>query len=215
MRFTGGHVDTAGPLAGGWVVFAAPVGTTVVRRVPLLTDHPSYGELSITDPHGRTHSLGTVGSSTGLLAGSCAPAPSSTTQAPTTTVTLPPTTGPPPADLAAAQAAVEAAYRTVFTAGANSKAVAPNLQGGGSPLSPAARAELQQSYGDILGKLTVRFNEFEFVSATEAALSFDLLSNGQPITATTTGLAVLEGGHWKVARATFCSIITRANIACA
>ena len=217
VQFTGGRRDVASPLTGGWVVLAGALPATRARPVPLLNENTSAvtGAVRVTDRSGRSRSLGNVQSSSGPVSAACFPGTSSVGPAPTTTTTLPPATGPPPADPAAAQAAAEAAYRTVFTAGANSKAVAPSLQGGGSPLSPAARTELQQGYGDILGKLTVRFNDFEFVSSTEAALSFDLLLNGQPITATTTGLAVLEDGHWKVARATFCSIITRANISCA
>jgi hypothetical protein len=68
---------------------------------------------------------------------------------------------------------------------------------------------LKQGYGDITGKLKVRVNDFRFLSPTEAALSFDLLFNGQPITATTVGRALLVTGHWKVARATFCDIVGR------
>jgi hypothetical protein len=39
--------------------------------------------------------------------------------------------------------------------------------------------------------------------------------NGAPVTAPTVGQAVLVNGKWKVARATFCTIVGRANIPCA
>ena len=210
MQFTKGHTDTTRPLAHGLVALASTVSIPV-RQVPLLSDTSMLGTLRVVDHQGHATSLGPV-SRFGLFAPGCGLHPS--ISVPTTSTTLPSLTGPSPTNAAAARAAVEAAYRAVFNGMSGSPQVSQNLEGGAPPLTPAARAQLPQEYGDVLGKLTVRFNSFEFLNATTAVLSFDLLSNGQPITATSMGEAVLEDGHWKVTRESLCQIITRAGIAC-
>jgi hypothetical protein len=211
MHFSKGHTDTARPLSNGLVVLASTVAIPL-RTAPLLSDTSMLGELRVIDQQGRQRSLGEVGSGLGSLVPGCGFPPS--VSVPTTTTTLPSPTGPPPTNAGAARAAVEAAYRAVFNGTVNSSQVSQNLEGGAPPLTPAARAQLQQEYGDVLGHLTVRVNNFQFLNATTAVLSFDLLSNGQPITATSTGEAVLEDGHWKVTRASLCSVISRAGIPC-
>ncbi len=218
MQFTGGHTDSATPLPGGWIVLASSVKSLPIVRhpVPLLTDVAGpLGQLSVIDHSGHRHSLGTVTSTSGASAftacftrGSPGPTVPETAPPPT----LPQPTGAPPADQAGAQRAIEAAYHRVFEAAANANA-APDIEGG-QALSDAERKQLQQGYGDITGKLKVRVNDFRFLSPTEAALSFDLLLNGQPITATTVGRAILVNGQWKVARATFCDIVGRGGIQC-
>ena len=218
MQFTGGHTDSATPLPGGWVVLASSVKSLPIVRhpVPLLTDAGvSLGQLSFIDHGGHRHTLGTVSSTSSASAftacfarGSPGPTVPETAPPPT----LPQPTGAPPADQAGARAAIEAAFHRVFEAAANANA-APDIEGG-QALSDAERKQLQQGYGDITGKLKVRVNDFRFLSPTEAALSFDLLLNGQPITATTVGRAVLVNGRWKVGRATFCEVVGRGGIQC-
>jgi hypothetical protein len=217
MHFAKGPVDAMAPLRDGWVALAAPVknasGST--HPVPLLTDlNPSLGLLRVTDAKGHTTTqLASQGG------GGFAPRPECFTQPGpgpvplvTTPSTLPPA-GAPPADPTGAQREIEAAYTKVFTNKAQ-KPQDPNVLEGYPLLTEAQQAELRKGYGDILGKIKVRFNDFRFVSPTEAALSFDLLLDGSPITATTIGRAVLQDGHWKVAKATFCQILGRGNIKC-
>jgi hypothetical protein len=217
MQFTGGHTDSATPLPGGWVLLASSVKSLPMVRhpVPLLTDVASLGQLSVIDRSGHRHSLGTVTSTSAASAftacftrGSPGPTVPETAPPPS----LPQATGSPPADQAGAQKAIEAAYHRLFETSAYSTDAA-DLEGAPA-LSDAGRKQLQQGYGDITGKLKVRVNDFRFLSPTEAALSFDLLLNGQPITATTVGRAVLVNGKWKVARATFCDIVGRGGIQC-
>ena len=50
--------------------------------------------------------------------------------------------------------------------------------------------------------------------ALVVAAAFDLLLNGQPVTATTVGHAVPLNGQWKVARATICDVVGRGGIHC-
>jgi hypothetical protein len=226
MHFAGGPTDRAAPLPGGWVILAAPVkAPPVVRRpVPLLTDTtPSLGTLSTIDKRGHEHPVGSVRAAIGYtVPTSCLPHPPSggvggsssqgLTPATTTPTTLPPPTGPPPTDPTQARQAIETAYRKIFESKANRN---NNRYLQGAPvLTPSELAQLQAGYGDILGKLRVRINDFRFLSTTTAALSFDLLLNGQPISPTTIGQAVLVKGQWQVARATFCAVIGRANIPC-
>jgi hypothetical protein len=225
VHFAGGPTVRATPVTGGWVVVSARVNPPpVVRRpVPLLTDtNATVGTFSTIDRQGHSHLVGSVRLGSGYpVASSCLPhsAGGASVQPRTGTSAgvapppaLPAATGPPPASPAVARQQVEAAYRAVFTANGSS-GVAPNLEGGAA-LSDAARKQLQAGYRDILGKLTVRIGDFGFLSPTQAALQFDLLLNGQPVTATTVGQAVLVNGKWKVARATFCAIITRASVPC-
>ena len=224
MRFTGGPTDRVAPQKDGWVVLAARVKVppVVSRPVPLLTDTtPSLGTLSVVDRHGRTSSLGSVLAETGFaIPSSCVPRPPGTVgsggfsgqgvvAAP---AALPTPTGPPPADPVPARQAIETAYRKIFESAANRN---NNRYLEGAPvLTPAELRQLQSGYGDITGKLKVRINDFRFLNPTQAALSFDLLLNGQPVTGTTIGQAVFSNGQWKVARVTFCAVMSRANVAC-
>jgi len=224
MRFAGGPTDHAAPLAGGWVVLAAQVKAppAVHRPVPLLTDTttPPLGTLSTVDRLGHTHAVGPVPAAIGYpIPSSCLQRPPGVggnsqplTATPTTAATLPQPTGPAPTDQSGARQAIETAYRRVFESPANRN---NNRYLQGSPvLTPSERRQLQAGYGDILGKIRVRFNDFRFLNSTQAALSFDLLLNGQPINPTTSGEAVLINGQWQVTRASFCAVITRSNITC-
>ena len=225
MHFAGGPTDKAAPLPGGWVVLAARVKVPPVlhRPVPLLTDTtpPPLGTLSTVDRLGRAHPVGSVPAAIGYaIPSSCVPRPPTgsssqpviATPATTTPSTLPQPTGPGPADPGRARQAVEYAYRRVFEspAGRNNNRY---LQGG-AVLNAAERQQLVAGYGDILGKIRVRINDFRFLNPTRAALSFDLLLNGQPISPATIGEAILVKGQWQVARASFCAVIARANITC-
>jgi hypothetical protein len=223
VHFAGGPTARATPVAGGWVVVTArgKVPAIVRRPVPLLTDttaNATVGTFSTVDRAGHSHPVGSVRLGTGYpVSNSCLPHEGGASVQPIiatpTPLALPAATGPPPANPTAARQQIEAAYHAVFTANGNG-AVSPDLEG--APLlTDAARKQLQAGYGDILGKLTVRVNDFRFLSPTQAALSFDLLLNGAPVTATTVGQAVLVSGKWKVARATFCTVVGRANIPCA
>jgi hypothetical protein len=220
MRFTGGPTDRVAPLKDGWVVLAARVKAlpVVSRPVPLLTDvTPSLGTLSVVDRHGRTSSLGSVLAESGYaVPSSCVPRPLGSGGASQPIIAapaaLPTPTGPPPADPVPARQAIETAYRKIFESTANRN---NNRYLEGAPvLTPAELRQLQSGYGDITGKLKVRINDFRFLNPTQAALSFDLILNGQPVTATTIGQAVFSNGQWKVARVTFCAVMSRANVAC-
>lgn len=213
VRFAGGHTDQATPFRDGVAVLGSPVKAPPARPVPLLTDvNRPIGTVTLVDRKGRHQSLGALKPSSGGFPITCSGAPATGTTPTTAPQPLPPPTGTAPADAAAARQAVEAVYRHLFTAKANSNQGA-DIEGG-YPLTPEAAKQFQAQYGDIIGKLTLRINSFEFVSSTDAALSFDLLLNGQAVTATTIGHAVLVGGQWKVARATFCTLLQRANIPC-
>ena len=64
------------------------------------------------------------------------------------------------------------------------------------------------------GAIVVQINWIDWDSPTHATLNFDLLAHGAPITATTTGDAVFEHGHWRMGRATWCEIAGRGGVRC-
>jgi hypothetical protein len=113
---------------------------------------------------------------------------------------------------ARSRASIQQAYERVF-AGHGSTPLS-DLIDGGAPLSDAQLQQLAATNKAFIGKLTLRVDNFEFVDSTHAALAFDLLVDGQPVTAETLGQAVLESGRWKVARATFCEIVQRGGTTC-
>ncbi len=217
MRFTSGHTDSTGPFPGGWAVLSSPLTAIARHPVPLLTDRPAVlGRLTVIDRTGHRRAFGSVASNAGVgftptacLNQRSLPVPATAAPPP---LALPQPTGSPPADQAGARQAIEGAYHRLFETSAYSSDAA-DLEGP-PPLSDAERTKLQQGYGDITGKLKVRVNDVRFLSPTAAALSFDLLLNGQPITQTTVGRALLVNGQWKVARVTFCEIVGRGGIHC-
>jgi hypothetical protein len=124
-----------------------------------------------------------------------------------TTTTLPRPTGPGPRDPAAARQAIQDAMNSAF----NNQGPVPlqdSVQGG-YPLGNASQQVGRNANPSLIGNLVVRINWLQFLNTTHAALNFDLLTNNQPITANTTGSAVIESGQWKLTRDTYCQIIAR------
>lgn len=64
------------------------------------------------------------------------------------------------------------------------------------------------------GGLDIRINWIEWDSPTRATVNFDLLVDGQPGTANTTGYAVYESGHWRLGRVTYCELVGRGGVQC-
>jgi hypothetical protein len=76
------------------------------------------------------------------------------------------------------------------------------------PLTRQAYAAAQEH------KIVARIDWIAFDSPTHARLNFDLLVDGQPITANTSGDAVFEDGYWRIARHTYCEIAARGGVQC-
>ena len=125
----------------------------------------------------------------------------------TTTTTLPHPTGPGPNDPAAARQAIQDALISAFD-DTGPVPQADSVQGG-FPLSVTQQQAGRAANPGDVGQIVIRINWLQFIDATHATLNFDLLVNGQAITATTTGNAVVENGQWRIARATYCAIVLR------
>ena len=131
--------------------------------------------------------------------------------APTTT-TLP-SNGTGPKDPVAARQAIQDAFNSAF----DNTGPVPQADSveGGFPLSGASQQTGRNANPADIGSIVVRINWLVFLDPTQADLNFDLLVNNQPITANTTGTAILQGGIWRVGRSTYCDIVNRGGtIAC-
>jgi hypothetical protein len=137
---------------------------------------------------------------------SAAPTPTLTVAPPTTT-TLPRATDPGPADKTAARQAILSAMTSAF--GNQGPVPLQDSVQGGFPLDTASQQAGHNANPGLVGTIVVRINWLVFLDATHAELNFDLLVNDQPVTANTTGTAVVENGQWKLGRNTYCQIIAR------
>jgi len=129
------------------------------------------------------------------------------TAAPTDTTTTLPSQGPGPNDPAAARQAIQDAFNSAF----DNTGHVPQADSveGGFPLSGASQQAGRNANPADIGAIVVRINSLVFLDPTQADLNFDLLVNNQPITANTTGTAIVDGGIWRVGRSTYCDIVNR------
>jgi hypothetical protein len=134
-------------------------------------------------------------------------APSSTSPSST-----PPVSGTSPAQAADARQSIIDALRAAF-GGGGPVAHADGIEGG-DPNQPTTQQSAAAASPNLVGTITPRVNWLVILDATHAQLNFDLLVNNQPVTANTTGLAIVENGHWKITRATYCEILHRGGTPC-
>ena len=129
-----------------------------------------------------------------------------------TTTTTSSAVGPP--DEQAARQQIHDAMTAAY-GGASPIPLEESVEGGHPFSRPQDRQTAATAPGAqpaLQGRIVVRINSLRFDSTTHATLNFDLLVDGNPITATTTGYAVLEGGHWRMGRATYCEIVARGGV---
>jgi len=108
-----------------------------------------------------------------------------------------------PADPAKAKAEITANWEKFFDPATPQATAASLLQNA---------AQLQQAL-EVAAKakkpgqeLSAKVKDVTFTSPTEATVTYDLLINGSPVLAGSTGKAVLDGGTWKVSQVTFCTL---------
>lgn len=207
MRFAGGSTDAMTPLRGGWVVLGSKLDKAPqeLDRVPLLNQPgPSLGRITYFDEDDKrtTQRVATFG---GYLDPECQ-------QPPPPPPPLPDATGPPPADEPAARAAVEQAYTTVFSQADEDRDDRLAAIEDGESVR-AASEKIAELYPEI-GPTSLKIDEIRFLNETEAAVRFDILLDGNPITATTVGRALLIDGTWKIAKATYCELLGRGGVTC-
>ncbi len=74
---------------------------------------------------------------------------------------------------------------------------------------PAFSATLQaQASNPLAAAATVKVSKVTLSSPTQAAVTYSILVNGQPALPDQQGVAVLDGGTWKVSAASFCALLT-------
>jgi hypothetical protein len=134
-----------------------------------------------------------------------APSMPSVTSAPptaTTPTTAPSTTGA--FDEAAARAQIIANWEKFFTPGTAVDERVALLQNGSE-----LRAAIEQSATNPLQQqASAKVTQVAFTSPTEATVTYDVYLNGAVALPNSQGMAVLEGGTWKVAQQSFCSLIS-------
>lgn len=143
------------------------------------------------------------------LAAACGGGSSGGTQAqntpPPTTVTTPASTSTAPADEAAAKAEIKANW-TKFYAYQTKPAVAATLLEDGDQMSGAlAFARQEQAQTHIKQKVKVHL--ITFTDATHANVTYALLNGKTTLLPNASGVAVLDGGTWKVSKASFCTLV--------
>jgi hypothetical protein len=148
------------------------------------------------------------------------PTPASTafaTTSPLASVTTAPTSAAPtsagpapspsttaPFDQAAATAQITANWEKFFTPGTSIDERVALLQNG-----PALRAAIEQSATNPLQQqASAKVTRVTFASPTEATVNYDVSLNGAVALPNAEGMAVLEGGMWKVAQTSFCSLVS-------
>ena len=138
---------------------------------------------------------------TGCSGSSGTPAPAGTTASAVATATA--GTGGTPADPEAAKAEITQNWEKFF-ASDTPRAVAVRLLENGDSLGPALRmaTEEQRQLG---GQRSATVSDVEFTSATQASVHYELQVGDQTLPAT--GVAVLQGGTWKVGDITFCTLV--------
>jgi hypothetical protein len=128
------------------------------------------------------------------------PAPQSSSTAATPAATA-------PADPAAAKAEITTNWEK-FLSSSTSSAVARSLLEKGTSLGPALKKAAQEDKATG-GARSARVTKITFTSATQANVNYILKAAGTTLNAA--GVAVLEGGTWKVSDITFCTLVVLGN----
>ncbi len=118
---------------------------------------------------------------------------------------LPPAGSEQPADVAAATQDVTAAYEYVFTAGNDASKNGDYIEDAESVKSAAEQTK--QNFPQATETVSVEVGEVRFLSATEAALFFELKYDGGALFGQQIGYAKLIDGHWKIERDTMCMVL--------
>jgi hypothetical protein len=134
--------------------------------------------------------------------------PTTTVPTVTTAGTAPPSTTATtaPFDQTAATAQITATWEKFFTPGTSVDERVALLQNGA-----ALRAAIEQfATNPLQQQVSAKVTQVTFNSPTEAMVTYDVSLNGTVALPAALGKAVLEGGTWKVAQASFCSLLSLA-----
>ena len=214
-RFTGGSCAGPSPTPAS----GAPAsGSSVPTTTPNAGGDNHFDYITFQDAHRLFLArIVTTGDSSGQLLRSgydvlrtlhVDPPTAPSSSSPTST----PPVSAPPAAAADAQQGIFDALRAAF-GGDGPVAHADGIEGG-DPNQPTTQQSAAAASPNLVGTISPRINWLVLLDPTHAQLNFDLLVNNQPVTANTTGIAILENGHWKITRATYCEILHRGGTPC-
>jgi hypothetical protein len=145
----------------------------------------------------------------GCSSSSSAGSTTTTTSGSETTTTAPTAQATAPADPAAAAAEVKANWTTFFDYRTPLAKELTLLQGG-SALTPAIHTAQREQKATHLKEL-VKVKSVEFTSPTQATVHYSLYNGTHVLLANSAGVAVLDGGSWKVSKLTFCTLVQLGN----
>jgi hypothetical protein len=132
-----------------------------------------------------------------------------TVTAPTSTTPSLPPAGSQPSDSGSAKSAVQTAFETVYGHGPNDQKL--RLLEGADQAVVAAGDAAARAYPQISAGSTPVVLQVVFTDSKDAAVLYEIAYHGSPTVGPKVGYAVLDGGTWKVTRATYCGDINNAG----
>ena len=85
---------------------------------------------------------------------------------------------------------------------------------GGRPFGPESQPRVREEKKEYIGVIVPRVNWLTLDAPDHATINFDLLIDGQTITANTTAYALFVDGLWRLPLEVFCEIAHRGGVAC-
>jgi hypothetical protein len=129
--------------------------------------------------------------------------PTATSSAPTTAPPAVSITAPAPASTAAAgtaQLVITKNWTAFFDAKTPTARRVALLQDG----QQVASIIPSQSGSGLAASVTAKVTDVALESATQAKVTYSILLGGTPVLANQSGVAVLQGGTWKIGNSSFC-----------
>jgi hypothetical protein len=148
------------------------------------------------DAGGATTTVGTSGAPTSASG----PETSATTSAPSTTAVATTTT----LDVLATKTEIKLNWEKFFMPMLSIDDRVALLEHG----ETLRQAFVQRAADPLMQQANANVTAAELTSATTAAVTYDVFLNGTPALTGSQGIAVLEGGVWKVSAESFCALIS-------
>lgn len=189
-----GHAQAFTPVDG--------VVDAVLAGAPSVAIGPTGGSLDAVDASGATVA------NVPLAVDASEPAPAST---------LPgslPAPGTPPSDPAAATAAIDNVFETVFSCASSPLVRADDIQDNGMFANPLEQLYLG-GYTNLVESVYSTVNQVVFVDPTLADVSYTIRFHDDPtLTFDMIGTSVAMNGAWRVSYATLCGAVALGGVSC-
>lgn len=149
-----------------------------------------------------------VGVTLAACGSSSSPSPSaSATSSPATSATSSASSASAAAGSSAAEQAITANWTAFFDAKTPVAKRVSLLQDG----QAVASVIRSQAGSGLASEATAKVTKVTVTSPTQATVTYSILVGGQPALSGKTGIAVLQGGTWKVGLASFCGLLVLEN----